>query len=223
MIRGIVGFGCSWIHGDETEHPTAQPDTRDHRIYREQNCFLGRLAGKLDLECENRGVSGGSLQSTMWEFSRWQQEAVDPANWLVIIGLTESSRASWWNGPNRDSRHYGGDYMHNHWDHPRHKWHDFIKWHLTQCDDADLWEMNYWIAANFFDSYCRVNSIPLLQINVFRPNQIFSLPSLYDPNFNMRGAMKPEWLAPGKHPNEIGSEWLAEHFTSVIKSRNILG
>lgn len=222
MIRGVVGFGCSWIHGDEIDHPTADPGSKEHREYREKNCFLGQLADKLGLECENRGISGGSLQSTIWEFSKWNQQSIDPENWLVIIGLTESSRASWWNGPNRTAQRYGGDYMHNHWDHPGHKWHDFIRWHMVNCDDLDLQSINYWTAVNFFDSFCRIRSIPILQINVFPSPMLIDLPSVYDARFNMRSSLAPDQLAIGRHPNKLGAEWLAEHFTSVIKSRKLL-
>ena len=78
MIKQIVGFGCSWIHGDEVNHPTAEPGSREHRVYREQNCTFGQLSKLLGVKYDsarviNRGVSGGSLQSTHWEFSHWMQ------------------------------------------------------------------------------------------------------------------------------------------------------
>jgi hypothetical protein len=139
-----------------------------------------------------------------------------------VIGLTDDARTSWWNGPNRNNVHYGGDYMHNHWDHSGHMWHDFIRWHAVMCDDPDLRAMNYWTTVNFFDSYCAQRSIPLLQINTFRPTRPVVLPSIYDPEWNMRGAMQPDQLAPGRHPNESGAKWLSEHFTSVVKSRKLL-
>lgn len=222
MKTHLVGFGCSWIQGDEIDHPTAIPGTKEHRVYRETNCFLGQLGVQLGLCVENRGISGSSLQSTLWEFSRWARTTKDQSKYLVLIGLTDDARMSWWNGPNRDSEKYGGDYMHNHWDHPGHMWHEFIRWHSVMCDDLDYRAMNYWTATNFFDSYCAKHQISLLQINVFRPTNIVHLDSIHDPEWNMRGAMQPDHLAPGRHPNEHGAKWLADYFTSVIKSRKIL-
>jgi hypothetical protein len=222
MKSHLVGFGCSWIHGDEIDHPTASPGTKEHRVYRESNCFLGQLGAQLGMTVENYGISGSSLQSTLWEFARWAQSCEDTSRYLVVIGLTDDARTSWWNGPNRNNVKYGGDYMHNHWDHPKHMWHDFIRWHAVMSDDPDLRAMNYWTTVNFFDNYCAQHSIPLLQINTFRPTSPVYLPSIYNPEWNMRGAMQSDQLAPGKHPNESGANWLATHFTSDIKSRKIL-
>ena len=100
MKSHLVGFGCSWIHGDEIDHPTASPGTKEHRVYRESNCFLGQLGAQLGMTVENYGISGSSLQSTLWEFARWAQSCEDTSRYLVVIGLTDDARTSWWNGPN---------------------------------------------------------------------------------------------------------------------------
>ena len=110
MKSHLVGFGCSWIHGDEIDHPTASPGTKEHRVYRESNCFLGQLGAQLGMTVENYGISGSSLQSTLWEFARWAQSCEDTSRYLVVIGLTDDARTSWWNGPNRNNAKYGGDY-----------------------------------------------------------------------------------------------------------------
>lgn len=229
MIKGIVGFGDSWIHGDEIQ--PRSPVTESQSVaFRERWCMLGQLADQLELQSDNRGISGGSLQSTLWDFSRWYQTCENPQEWLVFVGLTQDHRVSWWNGPNRHQRRYGGDYMHNHWvdvDRPGHAWHEFAKWHLAMCADDELHALNYWQAVNFFDSFCAQHHIPLLQVNVFPPTQMISVPSLYEPVWNMRDALfqqnriSQNLIAPGGHPTVKGAKWLADHFTSEIKSRKL--
>lgn len=231
MITGIVGFGDSWIHGDEIA--TSSPANDSQQVaFRERWCMLGQLADQLDLTCDNRGISGGSLQSTIWDFARWYQTCERPQDWLVFVGLTQDHRVSWWNGPNRDRRRYGGDYMHNHWvdvDRPGHLWHDFARWHLAMSADDDLHALNYWQAVNLFDGFCHRHSISLLQVNVFPPTSKITVPTLYDPDWNMRDAVTQQdrsvggLLAPGGHPNVRGAKWLADHFTSVIKSCKLTG
>lgn len=210
MIDKIFGFGCSWIAGDEIEHPNPVTD-KEHRVYREQNCTLGQLAKMLGVQkVFNHGISGGSLQSTMWEFARYQDHF--DSNTLVVIGLTESSRQSWYNCDDRSP------YMHSHWTHETHTWNDFIKFYRLHSDCEQLWRMNYIIATEYFKNYCLANNIPLLQFNVFpAPCEVPGIPQ-----WNARGFVQDmhnkhkDCLAPGKHPNEKGSGFLAEKLFSII-------
>lgn len=221
MIKRIVGFGCSWIHGDEIEHPTAEPGSKEHRLYREKNCTFGQLANLLGIKHDsvrvvNRGISGGSLQSTMWEFTRYR-DRID-SNTLVVVGLTESSRQSWYNCDDRSP------YMHSHWTHDTHTWNDFIKFYRVHSDCEQLWRMNYIIATEYFRNYCTVNNIPLLQFKVFpAPCEVPDVP-----HWNARGFVQDmhnkhkDCLAPGHHPNEKGSKFLAERLYQTINSAKIL-
>ena len=222
MIKHIVGFGCSWIHGDEIEHPTAEPGTKEHRVYREQNCTLGQLGQLINKRAtiSNLGISGGSLQCTQWEFSRWAQRAGNLKDTMVVIGLTESSRMSWWNGPNKNQDKFGGRYMHNHWIYPGHPWEDFVKFYYANSDEHKLWASNYWNAVTFFKNYCTVHNIPLFMFNVFPPP--CTMDEVIASDWNARGYMhsiqyaENDVLAPGKHPNEKGSKILAEKLYSLI-------
>ena len=230
MINRIVGFGCSWIHGDEIEHPTAEPGSPDARTYQEQNCTFGQLSKLLGIPYSsarvvNRGISGGSLQSTQWEFSNWMHRNAPGSDTLVIVGLTEASRMSWWNGPNRNSK-YGGRYMHNHWIHPGHPWEDFVKFYYANSDEHKLWSLNYWTTVTFIHNYCSVHGIPLFMFNVF-PAPCDML-EVSDRSWNARGYMhsiqnkEGDVLAPGKHPNEKGSIILAERLHHMIDSAKIV-
>lgn len=230
MIKRIAGFGCSWIHGDEIEHPTAEPGSKQYREYQEKNCTFGQLSKLLGIKYSsarviNRGVSGGSLQSTQWEFSNWMQRNTPGADTLVVVGLTEASRQSWWNGPNKDNAKYGGRYMHNHWVHPGHPWEDFVKFYYGNSDEHKLWALNYWTTVTFIHNYCSVHGVPLFMFNVFPAPM--DMPEVFNSSWNARGYMhsiqhgEGDVLAPGKHPNEKGSIILAERLHHMIDSAKI--
>lgn len=227
MIRNVIGFGCSWIHGDEIVHPTADPASKEYRLYREKNCTLGQLGNILGAKkVENYGIAGGSLQSTQWEFSQWVQTKRTFPDTLVVIGLTEASRVSWWNGPNKNSSEFGGQYIHNHSIHPKHPWGQFSKFYYTNCDDQDLQNINYWNTVNFFYNYCKIRNIRLFMFNVFTPPLIME--EVVDSEWNARNYMHSvqhvngDVLAPGKHPNEKGSQVLAERLHNMINSAKII-
>jgi len=223
MIKKLVGFGCSWIQGDEIEHPTEQPGSRRHRLYREKNCTLGQLGKLLGAKrVENYGISGGSLQSTQWEFLKWAQSVDDYSDTMVVVGLTESSRTSWWNGPNKNKSQFGGKYMHNHLVYPGHPWEDFVKFHYVNSDDDELRVINYRQTVLLIHNHCSVNNIPLFIFNVF-PSP-YATKMVTHPSWNARGYMHrldsegQPVLAPGKHPNEHGSRLLAEKLYSMVNS-----
>jgi len=216
MIDKIFGFGCSWIHGDEIEHPNPATE-KERRLYREHNCTLGQLADLLGVRTVyNHGISGGSLQSTMWEFTRYCNRFDE--NTLVVIGLTESSRQSWYNCDDRSP------YMHSHWSHPEHTWEEFVKFYRLHSDCKQLWHMNYKIATNYFANYCFSNNIKLLQFKVFpAPCEVAGVPE-----WNARGFVQNmhnqhgNCLAPHKHANEKGSKFLAERLYNTATSAKII-
>ena len=62
-IKKIVGFGDSWIYGDELLDPKlVEQDQEAHSCwsqnvdYRETNCFLGLLGQNYDVPVENFGI-----------------------------------------------------------------------------------------------------------------------------------------------------------------------
>jgi len=216
MIKRIVGFGDSWIHGD------GLVEVRDHskasRQYREQHCLIGQLAERLQIPYDsalvkNFGISGGSLQSTQWEFAQWAQQEIDFSDTLIVVGLTESSRQSWWQSKNVN-------YMHNHHVFPGHGWEDFVKHYQTYSNDELLWRMNYWITTEFFHNWATVNHAKLAMFNIF-PAPVES-PHVIQNNWNMRGELARlehavgEVTAPCKHPNKKGYNLLAKKLFSLL-------
>jgi hypothetical protein len=212
MIRNIAAFGDSWIHGDEIEHPDPNATDKQKRLYREDNCTVGQLGKLLGVTVENYGVSGNSLQGTVWEFYRWLNDEhrhtdATPQETLVVVGLTESSRNSWWNNNN---------YVHNHIMHDRHPWNAFVKHHYTHNEDETAERMRYWETTEFFYNWCNTNSVKLLMFNVFSPPYLSNL--VTNPSWNMRGEVSGDMLALGKHANEKGSMHLANHLQMYAKS-----
>jgi hypothetical protein len=211
MIRNIAAFGDSWIHGDEIVHPDPAASEKEKRLYREENCTIGQLGKLLGLTVENYGVSGNSLQGTVWEFYRWLNDEhrhtdATPQETLVVVGLTESSRNSWWNNNN---------YVHNHIMHDRHPWNTFVKHHYAHNEDAHIEQMRYWETTEFFYNWCNTNAVKLLMFNIFSPPYLSNL--VVNPSWNMRGEVSGDMLAPGKHANETGSVHLANHLQMYAK------
>ena len=212
MIKNIAAFGDSWIHGDEIVHPDPNATDKQKRLYREEHCIVGQLGKQLNMFVENYGVSGNSLSGTVWEFYRWLTNEQDrhpdatatPQETLVVVGLTECSRETWWND---------GNFVHNHIMHDRHPWNSFVKHHYMYNETDEFQRMRYWETTEFFYNYCQVNKIPLLMVNVFAPPYQSNL--VTNPSWNMRGEMahRADELAPGKHPNKKGCQHLANILT----------
>lgn len=212
MIKNIAAFGDSWIHGDEIEHPDPNATDKERRLYREEHCIVGQLGKQLGLFVENYGVSGNSLSGTVWEFHHWLTDEhrhtdATPQETLVVVGLTECSRESWWNNNN---------FVHNHIMHDRHPWNEFVKHHYVHNETDEFRRMRYWQTTEFFYNWCQVNSVPLLMFNVFRPPYFSNL--VTDPEWNARGwlAGYPEYTAPGGHPNENGCAELANILVNYL-------
>ena len=229
MIKRIVGFGDSWIHGDglclppgdKNFHEWEPSFEKPRRLYREKNCILGQLGTLLNCSVENYGISGASLQCTMWEFSRWleMQTALDQ-NTLIFVGLTESSRQSWWREIDNKV-----NYIHNHAISDK-KWNDFVKFYEVHSNTESLWHMNYQIATEFFAGVCKNNNLPLAMFNIFAQNSHNK--NVLDSSWNMRGYLSQlenslgNVTAPCFHPNEKGCQLLSKHLLERLKHYKIV-
>ena len=84
-FKKIVGFGDSWVFGDELLDPEyAKTNDRAHagdtqnKPYRDRCCYLGLLGQHYGVPVENYGIPGGSLDSTAWTFFDWFNQTADP-------------------------------------------------------------------------------------------------------------------------------------------------
>jgi hypothetical protein len=240
-FKKIVGFGDSWIWGDELldpnlqSHPHAHPVLLENTGYRESHCFLGQLGTHYDVPTENFGIAGGSLTSTIWNYLWWlDHEILDPTECLVLVGLTASNRKTFYN-PNH--RSYGNDpdwnrYVHSAWVHfdscYSQDWMEAVKklTVLSDCIEQDI--LNYKQTVMFFEGQSALRSSGLLQFCTINPPVRLESKSLLWPDrslvtlINQRPDPK-QYLAKQGHPNEKGHQLIAENLIPLIDSCIIKG
>lgn len=236
----IVGFGDSWIYGDELldpelvkVDPTAHTCYTQNDQYRNNHCFLGRLGQHYGVPVENFGIPGGSHQSALWTYLWWTEHETIPLDrCLVIIGHTDSNRYSFYN-PRHVS--YGEDPPWNKFVHS--KWVEFgssmvpdsfrsmIKQFLVVSDCTELSKLNYRQNVMFFDGQA-AQGIPTIQVNVGPPlmsvkSKNFMLDNSCLVNFlSTRPGLAPtDLFMPHRHPNEFGHQLIANQFVNWIKQR----
>jgi len=227
-IGKIVGFGDSWMFGDELLDPVlAQSDPEAHCCwvqnvqYREQHCFLGLLGQHYHLPTENFGIPGGSLDSTQWTYLWWLEHEPCPEQCLVVIFLTEGNRASFYNPRHV---HYSNDpewnkFIHSTWVHFGSSvigpdFTDMIKRYLVLTECPELWDIRYQQAVMFFDGQRARLNVPTLMFNTLPPVKVVpNAKSLVWPDFAWTEYFRDHpdnrdrgLIMPGGHPNEKGHE-----------------
>jgi hypothetical protein len=227
-FKKIVGFGDSWMYGDELldpylaqQHDDAHCCWEQNTSYREKHCFLGLLGQHYALPTENFGIPGGSLESTKWTFLWWLDHEPEPESCLILVFLTESNRASFYN-PNHV--HYSNDpawnkFVHSTWVHfgssvigP--EFTDMIKRYLVLTECEELWDLRYRDSVLFYDGQRARSNLPILMFNTLPPvRSMTNVPSLVWPDFSWTmyfrehpGNRSRELIKPGGHPNEHGHE-----------------
>lgn len=226
-FKKIVGFGDSWMWGDElldptlVNHPHAHPVLMENTHYRESHCFLGQLGQHYGVETENFGIAGGSLQSTIWNYIWWLEHEPTPQDCLVLVALTTADRHSFYNP---DHHTYENDppwnrYVHSTWVHSgagniKPEWVDMVKKHMVLTDCRRLADLNYVHAVLFFDGQTN-DTAGVLQFNSMPPQKLMYKPSLLWPNIGLDTMFsklphRQHLLAPGGHPNVAGHQWIAE-------------
>jgi hypothetical protein len=223
----IVGFGDSWMWGDElldpalVNHPNAHPVLVENTQYRESHCFLGLLGQHYGVPTENFGIAGGSLQSTVWNYLWWLEYEPTPQDCLVLVALTSADRHSFYN-PNHQP--YDNDppwhqYIHSAWVHAgagnmKSEWIDMVKKHMTLTDCKQLSDLNYTQTVLFFDGRS-TDTAGILQFNSLSPQKRMQRSSLLWPDLGLQVMFsklphRQHLLASKGHPNVAGHDWIAE-------------
>jgi hypothetical protein len=230
-FKKIVGFGDSWMYGDELVDPTINKHYShpDNDQYRNANCFLGRLGAHYQVPVENYGISGGSLHSTIWKFIQWFNQEPNPDQTLILVALTESDRFSYINPTAQIEKHR---MVHSTWIEaddiavpPEFK--NLIKQQtvLTVCDQMSA--LTYQQAVLFFDGIASRNNLKLLQFHVSTPPIcLTNIPTLIDPDFSLTHWFVHEiqpihdrkYIHADGHPNELGSELVKDRLITYIDS-----
>lgn len=231
--KKIVGFGDSWMWGDELlnpelkDHPHAHPVFHENTPYRESHCFLGLLGKHYGVPTENFGIAGGSLQSAIWTYLWWiEHEQLSPEDCLILVGHTDPNRHSFYN-PNHAS--YDNDppwnkFVHNSWVHAgadccEPDWVNLVKLHTVLTDSQQQHRLNAHQSLRFFDGQsCALghNVIQFYTMQAYYP--IDTLPSLYRPSGSLHDLVRDNksLLAPDGHPNELGHRVIADQLIEKI-------
>jgi hypothetical protein len=236
-IRKIVGFGDSWMYGDELldpalieQHADAHSCWTQNVEYREHHCFLGQLGQHYQLPTENFGIPGGSLQSSIWTYLWWLEHEPNPEQCLVLVGHTDHDRITHYN-PNHV--HYSNDppwnkFVHSSW--VRHgssvisePFRNMIKQQVVLTSCPELNQLNYLQTVMFFDGIAARRNIPTLQFHVMPAETTLDLPTMIWPDFSLTmwfrdhpGNQNRELIMPGGHPNETGHQMVANKLISEI-------
>lgn len=230
-FRKIVGFGDSWMYGDELLDPElekefadAHPCWRQNAPYREQHCFLGLLGKHYQVPVENFGIPGGSLQSAIWTYLWWLEHEPNPNECLVLVGHTDHDRFTHYNPAHV---HYSNDPLWNKFVHS--SWvnfgsssvplpfQDLIKRQIVLTNCEELSRLNYMQAVMMFDGVSARRKIPTLQFHVMPATGETGLPTMIWPDFSLTmwfrdhpGNQNRELVKPGGHPNETGHKMITE-------------
>lgn len=240
-FKKIVGFGDSWMYGDELMDPAYLAQCPDGHYSDEQNfpyrlkhCFLGQLGEHYGVPIENFGIPGGSLGSTMWTFQWWLDNETLPLDeCLVLVALTNSDRITHYN-PNHV--HYSDDppwnkFVHSTWVNwgssvvPEH-YTQMIRTQIALTSCTALSRLNYQQAVLFFDGVAARNNLNMIQFNIMpgeRP--VPNTPTLREPDFcwtlwfrDHPNNQRRELICRDGHPNEIGHSLIRDRLISLIES-----
>lgn len=232
----IVGFGDSWMWGDElldpklASLPNAHPILDSNTPYREAHCFLGLLGQYYDVPVQNFGIPGGSLQSSIWCYLWWLNHCT-ATNALVVVAHTDAGRQTFFN-PNHVP--YPNDppwnkFVHSSWAQAGSstvstEWNDMIKRNLVLTSCRDLEKLNYQQTVLFFQGQHGHNQNCVLQFCVAIPPMVVNAPTLIDPTLSVNGQMiSRNFRKSGGHPNEQGHEIIRDYLISHINSATING
>lgn len=233
-FKKIVGFGDSWMWGDELMDPTlhGHPGSADNTCYREKNCFLGLLGQHYGVPTENFGIPGGSLQSSIWTYLWWlQNESLPISDCLILVALTYSGRSSYYN-PAHIS--YKGDppwnrFVHSSWaqgdsDCYSEKWNTTVKNLFVLSNCQELLQLNFDQTVYFFEGQSSSNGGNILQFkshsnettnravkSLIWPDQTLERTIRQNPEFQ-------QMLAPRAHPNEQGHRLISQNLINYVDS-----
>jgi hypothetical protein len=219
-FKKIVGFGDSWMWGDELIDPALQHHPHRHPIlientqYREQQCFLGQVAQHYGVPYENFGWPGGSQQSVIWCYLWWLEHEPNPEECMVLVGHTDANRFSFYN-PKHHS--YANDppwnrFVHSSWIHSgggsfSDDWINMVKLHMVLTESHELNCLTYKQSVLFFQGQSAMNH-NVLQFNVMTPPLRIDQNSLIWPDTSLinllRNTKRKDIYAPHGHPNETG-------------------
>jgi len=232
-FKKIVGFGDSWMWGDELFDPGLTHLEKPHPVmventpYREGHCFLGLLGKHYNVPTENFGIAGGSLQSSLWTYLWWlEHEQLDPRECLILVGHTEGNRDSFYN-PQHIS--YANDppwnkFVHSAWIHGGatcfdSDWVTMVKANMVLTNCNELSNLAYRQSVLFFEGQNFKFQNNVIQFTTMGPSIPINAKGLLWPEHGLVSLVKnnPNLLAHNRHPNERGHEVIRDHLIPEIE------
>jgi len=202
MFKKIVGFGDSWMYGDELPN--------------RQDCFLSLLGKHYNVPVENFGIMGGSLDSAKWTFLYWLDHEPNPEDCLVLHAITNSYRFSYYN-PNHVV--YPNDppwyrFVHSSWPaSTAPTFETLIKQQTVLTSCPELHQLRYQEAVMLFDGVSARRDIMTMQFSVFPEDYQIELPTLLN-GWCLKNQITD--LKSGGHPDEIGHQKIAQLLINYI-------
>jgi len=243
-IKRLITLGCSWTYGDELIDPKfrhlGENEFRDHydenKPWRLANCYAGLVASYFGLELDNCAFPGSSLESMRYTANHIMRtyDNLDETIWLV--GLTDSTRISWYNPrhevSNKDpawNRH-----IHSTWlaaglnPNVDSNWNELQKLWTAMSFDRAWAEYNHQVTVSLFDYIKHITNAEVIQFNCLpnpyshqAPTFLYSGSSWQQILKDKQKELEVKTFASGGHPNEKGHEIISKHLIDHIKYATI--
>lgn len=232
MISTVVAFGCSMTWGSELRDPTMANLTADedprNNSYRLANSFPGIIASHYNLALENLAGPSHSVQSMIWNFEWWLDNIGQPENCLLLFGLTEPRRITWWDEHRSSGREPWHHYIQSNWlENPDSgptydRWYDLHKTWRAASSEA-LHTKQYQSAVYLFSGTCERLKIPYVQINMFSDMPKIPFSTVVNGHNGLEVCLKGDktnvkHLLNG-HPDEKGHKIIANYLIEHIDKK----
>ena len=227
----LVGFGCSFTYGSELVDPEIDGtfDEKSQSIvwdrhyantrYREQHCWLGKLAKLLDATWDNRAEPANSNFAIAQQVADYFIKTRNPDEKIVVcVGWTERTRMSW----------YDDHWTHNGFANDKQGWTRSAKEWVLNSNSAshDMFTDNAKLLVN---SICKAHGVPILQFNALGTHKPTTYPNYFIDGASMDSMLKRavqedsrlDLVASGGHPNELGHEYFTIRLHDFAKERII--
>jgi len=227
----LVGFGCSFTYGSELVDPEIDGtfDEKSQSIvwdrhyantrYREQHCWLGKLAKLLDATWDNRAEPANSNFAIAQQVADYFIKTRNPDEKIVVcVGWTERTRMSW----------YDDHWTHNGFANDKQGWTRSAKEWVLNSNGAshDMFTDN---AKLLINSICKAHGVPILQFNALGTHKPTTYPNYFIDGVSMDSMLKRaaqedsrlDLVASGGHPNEAGHEYFTIRLHDFAKERII--
>jgi hypothetical protein len=210
MIKNLVTLGDSWVYGDELG------DDEN----RQKNNWPALVSKHFDLNLVNLGFNGESQQGAIWSMLWWIEKQFDKDS-LILLGLTESWRTSWFRASHEHAPEPWSAHINIVCPLDDEKQPELKKLHIgvSACDS--LYRFTRQQTLIFFDGISMRYNLPVRYFDLYDDkSKIFGLNHIYAGE-NAQGWVGDHIQERG-HPDEYGHMIIAEKLINYIKSAKLI-